>query len=250
MFKDIPMKIVVPIIVVTWILSLFSALAIVYTVPTLIGVGKGAITSDKIADEAVITAKLADGNVTSAKILNGTIIAANLADGSIITVTIVDGAVTTSKIADGNVTTDKIADGNVTNSKLAPDAIPFGCATGTSPDTTTSVHPNFVDMLDMTVNVTIQRPSTLWIMFSTMAYTEVAHYLRVRAYINNAYAASPVDYILSPYTDWMSYGCNFYYYANATSYPATFSVKIQWDVSATTTGHVWGRALAVIALPA
>lgn len=35
MFKDVPMKIVVPIIVVTWVLSLISAVAIVYTLPGL-----------------------------------------------------------------------------------------------------------------------------------------------------------------------------------------------------------------------
>ncbi len=135
--EKIPMKIVVPIIVVTWVLSLISALAIVYVVPSLVPVkseqlGTGLITSDKIADEAIITIKLADGNVTSVKILDGGITAVDLADGSVITVKVADGAVTTDKIADGAVTEDKIAPGavvteiadeSITTAKIADYAI-------------------------------------------------------------------------------------------------------------------------------
>jgi len=122
--EKVPIKIVVPIIVVTWVLSLISALAIVYMMPSLIPIrseqiGEGLITSDKIADEAIITVKLADGNVTSAKILDGNITAVDIADSSIITVKISDGNVTTNKIADGNVTTNKIADYAIVEIKLA-----------------------------------------------------------------------------------------------------------------------------------
>jgi hypothetical protein len=127
-FKEIPIKVVVPIIVITWILSLVSSLAIVYVLPSLFSVrseqiGEGLITSDKIADEAIITVKLADGNVTSAKIKDGNITAVDLADGSVINVKILDGAVTTSKIADKNVTTDKIADYAIVEIKLADGSV-------------------------------------------------------------------------------------------------------------------------------
>lgn len=128
MFRDVPMKIVVPIIVVTWILSLISSLAIVYMVPSLFSVrseqiGEGLITSSKIADGAIITVKLADGNVTSSKILDGNITAVDLADGSIITIKVANGAITTAKIADGAVTTAKIADGAIVTVKLADGSV-------------------------------------------------------------------------------------------------------------------------------
>ncbi|MCW3985852.1 MAG: hypothetical protein NWE91_05530 [Candidatus Bathyarchaeota archaeon] len=121
------LKKAVPIIVVTWILSLVTTLAITYFVPFVpIGtsqIGDGVVTGDKMANGTIITMKLADGTVTSAKILDGTITAVDLADGSIVSVKITDGAVTTAKIADGSVTTVKIADGALVTVKLANDTV-------------------------------------------------------------------------------------------------------------------------------
>lgn len=121
--EKVPLKIVVPIIVVTWILSLISSLAIVYVVPGLLPVrseqiGEGLITLDMIADGAILTVKLADGNVTSAKILDGNVTAVDLATGAVTEIKIEDGAVTENKIADGAVTTDKIADDAIITIKL------------------------------------------------------------------------------------------------------------------------------------
>jgi hypothetical protein len=70
-----------PIIVVTWILSLVSTLAVVYVAPNILPlqttqISDNAVTSEKIADSAVVTTKLADGSVTSAKIENVTLKAA------------------------------------------------------------------------------------------------------------------------------------------------------------------------------
>ncbi|MHC3130049.1 MAG: hypothetical protein IBV52_08260 [Candidatus Bathyarchaeota archaeon] len=67
-----------PIIVVTWILSLVSTLAVVYVAPNILPlqttqISDNAITSKKIADSAIVTTKLADGSVTSAKIQNGNV---------------------------------------------------------------------------------------------------------------------------------------------------------------------------------
>jgi len=117
-----------PIIVVTWILSLVSTLAVVYVAPNILPlqttqISDNAVTAEKVADIAIITTKLADGSVTSAKIQNGTLTAVDLADGSIITINIADGAVTTAKIADGAVTTAKIEDSAVTSEKIADTAI-------------------------------------------------------------------------------------------------------------------------------
>jgi len=119
----IPIKKAVPIIVVTWILSLVSTLAIVYVAPNIFPIQTaqikdGAVTDDKISSGAVITAKLADGSVTTAKILDGTINATDLTDGSIISVKISDGAVTTAKITDAAVTTNKLSSGSVTSIKI------------------------------------------------------------------------------------------------------------------------------------
>ncbi len=118
--KAIPIGKAIPIIVVTWILSLVTTLAIVYVAPTPVPIQ---VTAEKIADGAIITAKLADGSVTSAKILDGTITAVDLATGSVTTIKIADGAVTTAKIADDAVTSAKILDGTITAVDLADNAI-------------------------------------------------------------------------------------------------------------------------------
>jgi len=68
-----------------------------------------------VADGAVTTAKLADDAVDSAKI----------ADGAIDTVHIADANITTAKIADDAVTTVKITDANITTAKIADDAISY-----------------------------------------------------------------------------------------------------------------------------
>ena len=117
-----------PIIVVTWILSLVTTLAVVYVAPNILPlqttqISDNAITSQKILDTAIITTKLADGSVTSAKIQNGTLTAVDLADGSIITIKIADGAVTTDKIADNAVTAEKIADSAIVTTKLANNSV-------------------------------------------------------------------------------------------------------------------------------
>lgn len=115
------------VIVVAWILSLVSTLAIVYVAPNFLQtqtqINDDTVTTDKLTSNAVITAKLADGSVTSAKILDGTITATDISDGSILSVKVADGAVTTTKIADGAVTSAKVADGAVNSIKILDGAI-------------------------------------------------------------------------------------------------------------------------------
>jgi len=67
-------------------------------VPTA-GIANSAVTTDKIAANAVVTADIADGAVTTEKI----------AAGAVATVDIADSAVTTAKIANANVTVAKIS---------------------------------------------------------------------------------------------------------------------------------------------
>lgn len=289
------MKKAIPIIAVTWILSLLTTLAIVYFAPSAL------IGTSQIADNAVITAKLADGSVTSAKILDGSITAVDMVDGSVIAVKIVDSAVTTTKIADGSITTAKIADGAivtikladnsiisakiidgsvtaadlaigavttikiadgavttttiadyaVTNIKLASEAIPFAYAVSPYSEVTTST--SWVDMPEMSVNITLARTSHLIIMFTGFAYVETAGYsLNIRAYVPTSLAPIPYPMVV---------GLTRATLDNAGSHSFTFNlpdvtagvhtVKIQWLVSSSATmGIVGERTLTVIALPA
>jgi len=161
--------------------------------------------------------------------------------------------------APGSVTTDKIANGSITNVKLDDNAVPFDYITSTTQKNTDSG--DWVDMpaytwfrpfpllpitVYMSVSVTVDRPSHLWIMFSTDAYSDGGMYLYARALVNDA-GVSPSDYVLTREpTYWTSCACNFYYKANAAG---TYTVKIQWKVDGGT-GYVGSRSLAVIALPA
>jgi hypothetical protein len=96
-------------------------------------VAAGAITTAKLADDAVTTIKITDANVTtnklapnavnSAKILDGTILVGDLADDAVETTKIKNDAVITAKLADDAVTTVKITNGNVTTAKLSNDAV-------------------------------------------------------------------------------------------------------------------------------
>jgi len=110
----------VPIIVLTWIISLVTTLAVVYVAPSIFPIS---VSTENIVDEAIIATKLADGTVTSAKVVDGTLTAIDIADGSILTVKIADGAVTTDKIDDGAVTDEKIDDEAITAAKIADGAI-------------------------------------------------------------------------------------------------------------------------------
>ena len=66
-----------------------------------------------IADSAVTTVKIAANAITDTKIQSGGLTASGIASN----------AVTTIKILDGNVTTDKVADSAITNAKIAPNTI-------------------------------------------------------------------------------------------------------------------------------
>jgi len=202
-----------------------------------------AVTTSKIEDDAIVTVKLADGSVTSAKILDGTIVAADLATS----------AVTSIKIADGAVTTSKIADYAVTNLKLATGAIPFNSTYSTVPTSTTSGI--FVNMSGMSVEITLERNSTLLIMFSTEAYNnDPAYRIGVHAMVGDI-EAYPGGIYLTPTVsesalhrhtiDYMVYAYNFY---QPSVSAGTYTIYIQWLVSGGT-GLAWYRTLSVIALP-
>ena len=80
----------------------------------------GAIT---IANLAISTGKLANDAVTTAKILDGNVTSEKLATDAVTTVKILDGNITTTKILDANVTLAKLATNSVNSAKIVDDSI-------------------------------------------------------------------------------------------------------------------------------
>ena len=83
----------------------------------------GAVGTGRLADGAVTTAKISDGSVTSAKIANGQVKTADIMNLGVLTEDLADGSVTTPKLADLAVTTPKLADLAVTTAKLASNSV-------------------------------------------------------------------------------------------------------------------------------
>ena len=273
----------IPVIVITWVLSLITTLALVYVGPTIFP------QTSQISDNAIITTKLADGSVTSAKVLDGTLTAVDMADGSIISVKITDGSITTEKIADGAVTTENIADnaiiqikladnsvttakildgtittadlangavttitisdGAVTNTKLAPGAIPYAVTSNNDTVTTNSV--TYVDMPDMVVNITLPRASTVVVMFSTEAYVyPPSNFLAIKAFANET-ELEPKTALIQLTSSNITWGESkgFNFYANLAA--GFYTIKIQWRTyNSGSYGLVAERTLIAFALPA
>ncbi|MBP1464949.1 hypothetical protein EYB53_004425 [Candidatus Chloroploca sp. M-50] len=80
-----------------------------------------AITTAKLADDAVTSATIADGTIVTADLADGAVTSATIADGTIVTADLADGAVTSATIADGTIVTADLANGAVTSAKLGPD---------------------------------------------------------------------------------------------------------------------------------
>ena len=110
-------------------LKIYDGSAYAQVVAPTVGIADGAVTTDKIAENAVNTSKIdaaglatgafADLAVTGAKIANSTITAGKFATGAVDTASIADLNVTTGKIANSGVTTEKLNAGAVTGTKLA-----------------------------------------------------------------------------------------------------------------------------------
>ncbi|MGV1012285.1 MAG: beta strand repeat-containing protein, partial [Flavobacterium sp.] len=71
----------------------------------------GTAASPTVANGAITTSKLADNAVTSAKIVDGTIVTSDLVDDAVTSAKIVDGTIVTIDLADDAVTSGKIVDG-------------------------------------------------------------------------------------------------------------------------------------------
>ncbi len=220
-------KKIIPIIAVTWILSLITTLAVVYFAPYSFQIGtnqitNGAVTADKIANSTIITANLADGAVSSAKVL------------------------------DGNLTTVDIADGAVTSLKLTSRAIPFSYTNSPDEEATTST--TWVDMPYMSVSITLARTSHIIIVFSATAYVEVlGNSILVRAIADKATPDEaipiPVEIVLTKATE-LTKGTYSFTWNLPDISAGTHTVEIQWKVEGgADAGVVIDRSLTVIALP-
>jgi len=86
-------------------------------------IATGAVTTPKIADEAVTTDKLKDGAVKTEKIATGAITGSKIGEAQIYGSKLRDGAVRSEKIAAGAVTTAKIGEAQVTGSRLQDNAV-------------------------------------------------------------------------------------------------------------------------------
>ena len=87
------------------------------------GIADDAITSAKIADDAVVTAAIADDAITSALIADDAVVSAAIADDAITAALIADDAVGSAAIADDAITSALIADDAVVTAAIADDAI-------------------------------------------------------------------------------------------------------------------------------
>ena len=87
------------------------------------GIADDAVTSAKIADDAVVTAAIADDAITSALIADDAVGSAAIADDAITAALIADDAVGSAAIADDAITSALIADDAVVTAAIADDAI-------------------------------------------------------------------------------------------------------------------------------
>ena len=85
--------------------------------------GTDAVTNPKIINSAVTTPKLAADAVTNPKIINDAVTTPKLAADAVTTPKIINDAVTTPKLAADAVTTPKIINDAITTQKIAADAV-------------------------------------------------------------------------------------------------------------------------------
>ena len=77
------------------------------------------VTNAKLADNSVSLSKMQDNSVDTAELVDGSVINSKLATNSVSLAKMQDNSVGTVEIIDANVTTAKIADSNVTTAKIA-----------------------------------------------------------------------------------------------------------------------------------
>lgn len=82
-------------------------------------ISDSAITTPKLAANAVVAGKIAAATITSDKIAANTIVAGNIAAGTITATEIATGTITANKIQAGTITANEIANSTITGGKIA-----------------------------------------------------------------------------------------------------------------------------------
>ena len=96
-------------------------------------IGFGQVTTNGIADSAIISSKIATDAVGTSEIAANAVTASVIANNAVTEGKILNGSVTNSKIQDGSVTSGKIASSNISNIHIANNASIAG----------TKINPNF-----------------------------------------------------------------------------------------------------------
>lgn len=154
--------------------------------------------------------------------------------------------VSSSIIKDGTLTTNKIADSAVSNLKLGARAIPFNTTFRTEQVAKTTA--SWENITGMLVTITLERNSTLLIMFNTQASIQDKNNTIAWQALVNTKAALPGSLYMQPPGEgskWSDISCNFY--ENRVG-PGKYTVYIQWLVTGSI-GYIGYRSLIVIALP-
>lgn len=149
-------------------------------------------------------------------------------------------------IKDGTVTTNKIVDSAVTNLKLGSRVIPFN--TTYSAEQIAKTTASWENITGMSVIITLERNSTLLIMFNTQANIQGENNTIAWQALVNTHIASPGSPFIQPSgaeTMWSGISCNFY---KSKVSPGKYAVYMQWLVTGGT-GYVGDRSLIVIAMP-
>jgi hypothetical protein len=93
-----------------------------------VNIRDSAVTSQKLAADAVGPREIADGGVFTVALADNAVTTPKLADGAVTSGKLAPGAVTSGQLGPGSVTTVTIAEGNVTDSKIA--SVSWGKVTG------------------------------------------------------------------------------------------------------------------------
>lgn len=200
----------IPIIVIAWILSFVTTLAIVYVAPTIFPIS---VSMENIADSAVMTAKLADGAVAMSKIDNEAVTNVKLAPQAIPFVS--------TYSTDFNTTTETTQ---------------YVDMNGMSVSLSLNRESHLLIMFSAEAFTSENR----WMAIRALVGQDAAHpgeiYLTPNIYPHDSQGH---------FIDCSSYGYNFF---QPSVSPGTYTIKIQWKVSGGT-GYVLDRTLTVIALP-
>jgi hypothetical protein len=157
--------------------------------------------------------------------------------------------------APGSVTTERLVDGAVTHIKLGSDVLPVYSVSAITEVTTSST--DWVDVPEMTIEITLTRYSRLMYIYTVSAKQDTAGQMAfARVILDGSWPTYSVSTIAPSieYSSGHTHG-TWWRYTNhvvvtpSVRAPGTYTVKLQWTVSGGT-ARMQGRNLEIIVLPA